>query len=102
MSDWRRFSYSISIAVLLTALAWLFYPGLGELLAVPGILLNGLFNLGLELLYQVFSEEEYAPFVDVWVIFGTIFYTYISYLVLWVFTTDEKVSEGRSIRQSDV
>lgn len=80
MNKWRRLSYSLSIAVLLTALAGLFDPGIGEFLAVPGIIFEGWMNL----LILMLSKEEYPFQFDNWIGFSLLFYTLSAYFILWL------------------
>ena len=78
MSRWKRINYSLGLAILLTALAWLFSPGPGEFLAVPGILIEGWVNL----LILMVSREEYPFQFDNWVSFSILLYTVSIYFGL--------------------
>ena len=94
MNHWRRFSYAISIAVLLTALARLFDPGVGEFLAVPGIIVEGWVNL----LILIMSNEEYPFQFYNWLGFSLLFYTVSSYLALWLYTAIKGVKAEVAVK----
>lgn len=82
MNHWRRFSYAISVAALLTALARSFDTGVCEFLAVPGIIVEGWVNL----LVLIMSKEEYPFQFDNWLGFSLLFYTVSCYSALWLYT----------------
>ncbi len=82
MSHWRRFGYSISIAVVFTTLAYLFYPGVGEFLAVPGMIFQGWVNI----LILSLSKAEYPFQFYNWIGFSILFYAALSHLALWLRT----------------
>jgi hypothetical protein len=94
MSRLRRFSYSISVAALLTALAHLFYPGVGEFLAAPGIILEGWVNL----LILIMSKEEYPFQFYNWVGFSLLFYATSAYLALWLYTVSKGAKREVAIK----
>lgn len=94
MGHWRLFSYSISIAVLLTLLARLFYPGIGEFLAVPGIIFEGWVNL----IILMMSKEEYPFQFDNWMAFSILFYTVSVYLALSLYFIIRKESMRVAIK----
>jgi hypothetical protein len=94
MGRWRRFSYSISIAVLLTALAHLFYPGIGELLAGPGLTFEGWVNI----LILMMSKEQYPFQFYNWMGFSILFNTISVYLVMSLYSIISKASAKAAIK----
>ena len=83
MSGWRRLSYAISMAVLLTALAYPFVPGIGEFLALPGMVLEG----WLYLVVLALSEDEYPPHIGNWMVFSVLFYSVLIYFALLIYAS---------------
>lgn len=81
MSHWRRLSYAGSTAVLLTALAYCFVPGVGEFVAMPGMLLE----MWLDLALLLMSSGDDMPQVGNWVVLNALFYTVAIYLALWFY-----------------
>jgi hypothetical protein len=83
MTHWRRLSYAGSMAVLLTTLAYCFFPGVGELVAIPGVILAG----WIDLILLLVSSGDDMPQVGNWVILSVLFYTVVIYLALWFYAT---------------
>ena len=77
MSFLRRLSYSLSFAIVISALSVLFYRIGGALAALPGMLLEGLVNV---VIVEV-TRDTFAGFVHRWMYFNVIFYTAAVYFV---------------------
>jgi hypothetical protein len=60
----------------------LFYPGVGEFLAGPGIILEGWVNI----LILLVSREEYPFQFYNWIGFSILFYAGVCYMALWLYT----------------
>lgn len=76
----KQLSYSISGAVLLTALSIVFDSAGGEVLTVPGIILEGWVNL----LILSISKDPYVSLSSSWPVFDVLFYSLLILLVLSV------------------
>lgn len=81
----RLMSYSICIAVIITALAYAFYDRGGELLAYPGLMIEVLLT-GFILL-AIPTDDYYYKFPPVaYLIFNTVFYTLAIFAILLLVT----------------
>ncbi len=69
------------MAVLLTTLAYCFVPGVGEFVAIPGMLLEGWIDLTLLLM----SSGDDMPQIGNWVVLSALFYTVAIYPALWFY-----------------
>jgi hypothetical protein len=94
MSHWRRLNYSISIAVLLTALAGSFFDGVGGFLAIPGILLEMWTNI----VILMMSKEEYPFQFNNWMGFSILFYAATIYFVVWLYTIIKRANVEVAIK----
>lgn len=77
MSFLKRLSYSLSGAIVISALSFFSYPIGGELAAVPGIIMEGLVNVAI----VEITNDTFAGFVNRWMYFNIVFYTSVIYLV---------------------
>lgn len=80
MSSIRRLTYSITLSIVISAHSSLFYSQGGEFVAVPGIVLEGFFNV---VIVEV-TRDTFAGFVIRWMYFNFLFYTASIYLLSWV------------------
>ena len=71
MSSIRRLTYSITLSIVISAHSSLFYSQGGEFVAVPGIVLEGFFNV---VIVEV-TRDTFAGFVIRWMYFNFLFYT---------------------------
>ena len=76
MSFWKRLSYSVSLAIVLSALAVVFYKRGGEFVAIPGMILEG----WTDLLILLVTNDAYLGFADRWMYFNIPIYTVAIYL----------------------
>ncbi len=90
MKSWRRLSYSVSIALLVTAMSYLFYSWGGELFAYPGKFIDVWFNF---LVFFV-AEEQFPDRINLRVFFNIAFYSVMFYIMLCL---RSKVSKNNSI-----
>lgn len=74
---WKDLSYSLSVGILIAAISVVFYSWGGELLAVPGILIEAWINL---IIISV-SEDPYFSLRKTWPIFEALCYS-IALLIL--------------------
>ena len=88
-------SYSVCIAVMITALAHAFYHQGGEILAYPGLLMEALLT-GFILL-AVPTGDDYYSLSGSYLVFNTAFYALVIFVMLW-FVTQRK--EQRKRRES--
>ena len=75
---WKDVSYSLSCGVLIAALSVVFYSWGGEILAVPGILIEGWINL---IIISV-SDDPYFSLRRTWPLFEAICYSVPIFLLL--------------------
>src|SRR4030095_2193312 len=79
MSHLKRVGYCLSIALVVTAFASLFYREGGELLAVPGLIVSGfLFAFGT-------SGDDFGPVIP-WQFPSVFFYAIVFYGISWAYT----------------
>jgi hypothetical protein len=71
VSFFKRLTYCITLAIIISALSSLFYSIGGEFAAVPGIILEGLVNV---VIVEI-TNDTFAGFVNRWMYFNVIFYT---------------------------
>jgi hypothetical protein len=75
---WKDFSYSLSCGVLIAALSVMFYSWGGEILAVPGILIEGWINL----IIVSASDDPYFSLRKTWPLFeGLCYFVFFFILV---------------------
>jgi hypothetical protein len=77
VSSWKRFSYSASLAIILSALSVVFYHLGGEFIANPGMILEGWANL----LVLLLTNDPYGGFSNRWMYFNIPIYTVVIYSV---------------------
>lgn len=97
MTHWRRLSYAGSTAVLLTTLVYCFFPGVGEFVAIPGIILAG----WLDLILLLMSSGDDMPQIGNWVILNVLFYTIVIYMALWFYAI-VRVLAGRIEPEAEI
>ena len=78
---WKDLSYSLSCGVLIAAISVVFYSWGGEILAVPGILLEGWINL----IIISFSDDPYFSLRKTWPLFEALCYSVLILLLLRLF-----------------
>ena len=101
MKPWRRLSYSVSLAIAISALAAVFYRIGGEIVALPGLILEGLVNV---VIVEV-TNDTFAGFVNRWIYFNIIFYTAVNYFVslaICAITNDRKASKADGDPESGI
>ena len=76
VSFYKRLSYSVSLAIILSALAVVFYKLGGEFVANPGMILEGWTNL----LILLVTNDTYGGFSNRWMYFNIPIYTVAVYL----------------------
>ena len=76
----KQLSYSVSGAILLTALSMVFDSMGGEVLTVPGIILEGWINL----LIISISKDAYFSLSNWWPVFNVLVYSLMIFLILSV------------------
>ena len=80
MNFWKRLSYSVSLALLVTAMSYLFYSWGGEVLAYPGKVIDVCFNF---LVFFV-AEEQFPDGINLRVFFNIAFYSILIYILLFL------------------
>jgi hypothetical protein len=75
---WKDLSYSLSGGVLIAALSVIFYSSGGEILAVPGILIEGWINL----IILSASDDPYLSLRKTWPLFEALCYFVFFFLLL--------------------
>ncbi|HEX6184342.1 MAG TPA: hypothetical protein VFZ44_10720 [Pyrinomonadaceae bacterium] len=80
MSRRRRFHYSASLAMIVTALAVFFYKQGGEVLLVPGMMLEGILELALTLLLTTGDDFYFLPRGS-HVVLNAVFYFHVFYML---------------------
>jgi hypothetical protein len=78
MRFWKDLSYSLIGAVLITCFSVVFYTRGGELLAIPGIILEGWLNL----LIILVSDDPYISLNRAWLLFNLLFYSLLIFCFL--------------------
>jgi len=78
MRFWKDLSYSFSGAVVITCLSVVFYTRGGELLAIPGIILEGWLNLFIILV----SDNPYFSLNRAWLLFNILFFSLLIFFFL--------------------
>jgi hypothetical protein len=78
MKSWKRLSYSVSIALLVTAMSYLSYSWGGELFAYPGKFIDVCFNF---LIFFV-AEEQFPDRLNLRVFFNIAFYSVMIFIML--------------------
>lgn len=78
MRLWKNLSYSISGAIFITAICFAFYSSVLQLLADPGIILEGWVNLLIILL----SDDTYTSLINTWPFFNVLFYSVVIFIGL--------------------
>lgn len=81
LNKWRLWSYSASLAIMITAVAFSFYRSGGELLAWPGLVMEVLAN-GLLLLLVPNGDDYIILPPNTYLIFNVIIYACIFYIIL--------------------
>ncbi len=94
MSHWRSLSYSISVALVVTALASLFLDSVLGLLAGPGIMLEAWANI----LILLLSEEQYPYQFSYWQGFSFLFYAILIYSSLRIYALIRLAGEAGEIK----
>lgn len=77
---WRDLSYSFSVAAIIAALSALSHSWVGEVVANPGIIIEGILNL----LIVSLSKDPYVSLVHTWPIFNMFFYSMFIFALLRV------------------
>lgn len=80
MKNWRLWSYSLALAITITAVSFAFYSRGGEFLILPGLIAEVLTN-GLLLLLVPKGDDYLALPRGSFLIFNVIIYAGISYLI---------------------
>jgi len=93
MKFWKRLSYSVSLALLVTALSYLFYSWGGALFAYPGKFIDVCFNF---LVFFV-AEEQFPNRINLRAFFNIAFYSVIIFILLCL---RSKVSKNNSSEES--
>lgn len=78
MNSRKRLGYSVCIAVLITAMSYLFYTWGGALFAYPGKFFDVCFNF----VVFFFAEEYFPDHINTRVFFNIAFYTVTIYILL--------------------
>lgn len=82
MSHLKRVSYCLCVAVVVTALASLFYAEGGELLASPGMFVSSF----LTLVSFIFTTGDYFPPLIPWQPGSVVFYAILFHGISWAYT----------------
>jgi hypothetical protein len=82
MSHLKRVSYCFCIAVVVTALASLFYAKGGELLAVPGMIISGFLTV---VGFEFKLGGDFGPDIP-WQFASVFLYAIVFYGISWVYT----------------
>jgi hypothetical protein len=82
--NWKYVSYSVSVGIVFTALAFLLYKEGGALVLWPGMLVEVMIN-GLMLLI-IYSDDWYSLPSGSYLFFNTVFYSFIVFITLLVIT----------------
>lgn len=85
--NWKRLSYSLSIAIVITAVAYVLADVGGQILLLPGVI-AGLFVHGA--LMMVSNEFVFAWRTSAALLVNAVFYTVLSYGVLSLVTLRSK------------
>jgi hypothetical protein len=80
MTVCTKLSYSISSSIIITTVSYFFYGLGGEIILVPGMLLEGWLNIILILI----TDDNYIWIGPTWVLFNVGVYAAIIYIGLWI------------------
>lgn len=94
MNRWRGLSYSISVSLVVSALASLFLDSVLGLLAVPGMMSEGWANI----LILLSSEEQYPYQFSRWQGFSFLFYAILIYSSLRIYALIRLAGEAGKIK----
>jgi len=76
----KDMGYAVGGAVLITTLSIVFIAHGGDLLAIPGIVLEGWANL----LIILVSDDPYTRLTNAWVVFNILFFSVVIFCCLFV------------------
>lgn len=76
----KDLSYAVGGAVVITSFSMVFYAHGGELLAIPGILLEGWANL----LIILVSDDPYTRLDRAWAVFNVFFFSVVIFCCLFL------------------
>ena len=80
MPSLKDLGCSIGGAIVISSFSIIFYPHGGDLLAIPGILIEGWVNL----LIILVSDDPYTRLDGAWVVFNVLFFSVVIFCCLFV------------------
>ena len=96
ISHLKRIGYCLSIALVVTALASLFYDDGGELLASPGMVISGLMTV---VGFEFKLGGEFGPLIP-WQPGSVVFYSILFYGISWAYTGIREEREEVTVPQT--